>query len=113
MAAHLAQLVFHAGPHPAQVDRRDPVEDFGGFIGGIAGWHLDAGVVEGEVEPAEGVDGRLDHGRHAVLVGDVTTNTEDAVAGGCQLVRGCPQRGLVDVGDDDRGTRLGERARGG
>ena len=97
----------------AQVDRIDPVEDGGGFVGGIAGWNLDAGVVEGKVEPAEGVDGRLHHGRHAVLVGDVTTNTKDPVAGGCQLVCGGTQRGLVDVCDDDRGPGLGERACGG
>jgi hypothetical protein len=27
LGAHLAQLMLHAGPHPAQVDRTDPVED--------------------------------------------------------------------------------------
>jgi hypothetical protein len=61
-----------------------------GFVGGVAGWNLDAGIVEGEVEPAEGFDGRLHHGRHTVLLGDVTPNTEDPVAGGCQLVCGGP-----------------------
>jgi hypothetical protein len=90
LGAHLAQLVFHAGPHPAQVDRDDPVEDVGRFVGGVARWNLDAGIVEGEVEPAEGFDGRLHHGRHTVLLGDVTPNTEDPVAGGCQLVCGGP-----------------------
>src|SRR5829696_10257778 len=53
-----------------------------GFVGGVAGWNLDAGIVEGEVEPAEGFDGRLHHGRHTVLLGDVTPNTEDPVTGG-------------------------------
>ena len=83
------------------------------FVRGIAGWNLDAGVVERHVEPAEGVDGRLDHGRHAVLVGHVTTNTKDPVSGGSQLVGGRTERDLVDVRDDDRGPGLGERACGG
>jgi hypothetical protein len=113
LGAHLAQLMFHAGPHTAQVNRIDTVEDLGRFVGGIAGWDLDAGVVERHVEPAERVDGRLRHGRHAVLVGHVTPNTKDPVASGCQLVCGRTKRGLVDVGDDDRGPGLGERARRG
>jgi hypothetical protein len=82
LGAHLAQLVFHAGPHPAQVDRTDPVEDLGRLVGGIAGWNLDAGVVERHVEPAEGVDGCLHHGGRAVLIRHVTTNPEHPVAGG-------------------------------
>jgi hypothetical protein len=59
LGAHLAQLVFHARPHPAQIDRVDTVEDLGGFVGGVAGWNLDAGVVERHVEPVERVDGGL------------------------------------------------------
>ena len=66
-------------------------------------WNLDAGVVERHVEPTERVDGRLHHCCHAVLIGHVTTNPKHMMAGGCQLVCGRTKRGLVDVGDDDRG----------
>jgi hypothetical protein len=40
----------------------------------------------------EGVDGRLHHGSHAVLVGHVTTNTKGPVSGGSQLVGGRIER---------------------
>jgi hypothetical protein len=108
-----ASFVLHAGPHAAQVYGVDPVENLGRLVGGVAGWNLDPGVVERHIEPVERVDGRLHHGRHAVLVGHVTTNREDPVASGCQLVCGRSKRGLIDVRNDDRGPRLGERACGG
>jgi hypothetical protein len=56
------------------------------------------------------IPGRLHHGRHAVLVRHITTNTKDLVASGRQLVGGRMKRGLVDVSDDHGGPRLGERA---
>ena len=37
LRAHLAQLVLHAGPDAAQVDRVDAVEAVGGLVGGV-GW---------------------------------------------------------------------------
>src|SRR5664279_1924122 len=46
LVAHVVQFVFHAGPHAAQVDCGDPVEVLGELVGGVAGWCLDAGVVE-------------------------------------------------------------------
>src|SRR5215211_2015945 len=97
LGAHLAQLMFHAGPYTTQVDRVDTVEDLSRFVRGIAGWNLDAGVVERHIEPAERADGRLHHGRHAVLVRHVTTNPQDLVTSGCQLLGGRIKRGLVDV----------------
>jgi hypothetical protein len=45
----------------------------------------------------------------AATLSSSDTNAKDAVAGGGQLVGGGAQRGLVDVGDNDRGPRLGER----
>jgi hypothetical protein len=113
LGPHLAQLMFHASPHTSQVDRIDPVKDLSRFVCGVAGWDLDAGVVERHIEPAERVDGRLHHGRHAVLVGHVTTNPKDLVASGCQLLGGRIKRGLVDVGDDDGGPGLCEPVCGG
>ena len=74
------------------------------------GRDLDAGVVERHVEPPEGVDGRVHHGGHAVLVGDVAGDAERLVAGGGQLVGGGLEGGLVDVGQDDRGSGFGEGA---
>jgi hypothetical protein len=109
LGAHLTQLMLHARPHPAQVDRIDPVEDLGRLVGGIAGRDLDAGVVERHVEPAERVDGGPHHGRHAVLVGHVTPDADDPMAGGDQVFGGRTERGLVDVGDNHSGAGLGER----
>ena len=83
-----ASSCFMHAHTPRRLIAVDPVEDLGRFVGGIAGWNLDAGVVERHVEPAERVDGRLHHGGHAVLVGHVTPNAEDPVAGGGQLVGG-------------------------
>jgi hypothetical protein len=46
LPAHLAQLVFHAGPNAAQVDRVHPVEDLGRLVGRVARRGLDPGIVE-------------------------------------------------------------------
>src|SRR5829696_1230090 len=113
LGAHLGQLVLHAGPHPAQVDRVDTVEDLGRFVGGLAGGNLDAGVVERHVEPSERGDGAVHHGGHAVLVGDVAGDAQHLVASGAELVGSVMEGGLVDVGQDDRGPGFGEGAGGG
>src|SRR5215213_7481925 len=51
LRAHRPQLVLHAGPDAAQVDRVHVVEGLGWFVGGVGRRGLDAGVVEREVEP--------------------------------------------------------------
>jgi hypothetical protein len=112
-AAHLAEFVFHAGPHAAQVDRVDSVEDFGRLVGSIAGRDLDAGVVERHVESAERVDRRLHHGGDIVLDGDVAGDAEDLMACRREVVGGGSECGVVDVGEDDCGPGLGEGVRGG
>ena len=111
--AHLGQLVLHAGPHPAEVDGVDPVEDLGGLVGGVAGRDLDAGVVERHVEPAEGVDGRVTMA--ATLSSSATSHgtPEHAWPAAVSSSVGGVERGLVDVGEDDRGAGFGERAGGG
>ena len=97
LGAHLAELVLHAGPHAAEVDGVDPVEQVGGFVGGVGGWGLDAGVVERHVEPAERGDGAVDHRGDLVLVGDVAGDAEHLVSGGLQVVGGGAASGVVVV----------------
>ena len=46
LLAHVAELVLHAGPHTAQVDRVHAIEYLGGFIGHVAWQSLHAGIVE-------------------------------------------------------------------
>jgi hypothetical protein len=69
--AHPAELVLHAGPDAAQIDRVHPVESLGRLVSGIDGRGLDAGVVEGEVESAEGIDRALDEGGDLRLIGHI------------------------------------------
>jgi hypothetical protein len=71
LLAHLAELVLHACPDAAQVDRGHAVEVLGRFIGRIGRGNLDAGVVEGHVESAEGGDGAFHHGGDLGFVRDV------------------------------------------
>jgi hypothetical protein len=111
--AHLAQLMLHTRPHPAQVNRSDPIEDLGRLVGDITGRNHNAGVIERHIQPAERINGRLHHGRHAVLVGHITTNTKNPVTSGCQLVYGRTKGGLIDVSEDHRSPGLGERTCGG
>jgi hypothetical protein len=57
LRAHLAQLVLHAAPDAGEVDRGHAVKALGRLVGRVADVEHDAGVVEGHVEPTEGVDG--------------------------------------------------------
>jgi hypothetical protein len=82
---HLRELVLHARPHTAEVDRVHAVEDLGRFVGGVTRRNLDAGVVERHIQPAVGVDRGADGCGDAVLVGDVTFDAEDLVAVGGEL----------------------------
>jgi hypothetical protein len=104
LRAHLVQLVLHARPDTAQVDRGDPVEVLGRLVGRVAGRDLDAGVVEGHVEPAEGVDRALDEGGNLGLVGHVAGDGERLMTGGGELVGGGAEGVFVDVGEHDGGA---------
>src|SRR3954447_2572802 len=112
LLAHLAQLVLHARPHAAQVDRGDAVEAAGRLVGGVAEREHDARVVVGHVEPAELSDGPVHQRGDLRLVGDVAGDAERAVAGGGQLVGRGAQCVLVDVGEHDGRAGRGERAGG-
>jgi len=113
LGAHLGELVLHAGPHAAQVDRGQPVERFRRFVGGVADRELDAGVVERHVKAAERVDRSGDHRGDLVLVGDIAPHPEHLMPGCRQLVGDRRQRRLVDVGQHDGGPGFGERTGGG
>ena len=58
--------------HPAQVDVEDPLPLILGDVGEWSGGLFDAGVVEGEVEATERLDGLLKGGLHVTAAGDVT-----------------------------------------
>jgi hypothetical protein len=112
LRAHLAQLVLHARPDAAQVDRGDAIEVLGRLVGRIGQTEHDAGVVEGHVEPTEGVHDAVDEAGDLVLVGHVAGDAERLMAGGGQLVGGSRERVLVDVGERDGGAGRGEGPRG-
>jgi hypothetical protein len=113
LAAHLTKLVLEAGPDAAEVDRGHLVERRDVLVGQVSGRAGDAGVVEGQVEPAELGHGPVDHGRHLCFVGDVAQHPDRPVAAVGQCLCGSGERGLVDVGEDDGRAGLGERLRGG
>jgi hypothetical protein len=97
---------------PRRLIAGDAVEALGRLVGRVARRDHDAGVVEGHVEPAEGVDGALDEGRDLGLIGYVAGDGERLMSGGGQLVGGDLQRVLVDVGEHDGCAGRGERAGG-
>ena len=113
LLAHRSELVLHAGPDAAQVDRVHAVEGFGRFVGRIGRRSLDAGVVEREVEPAESVDRALDQGGDLLLVGHVADDVQRLVTRSGQLLGRGPDRLFVAIGEPDGSPRLGERLRGG
>ena len=93
LRAHLAQLVLHAGPDAAQVDRVHPLEVLGRLVGRVARREHDAGVVERHVEPAERRRRCARPWRRPRLVGHVAGDAERLVARGGQLLgRGCAAR---------------------
>jgi hypothetical protein len=94
LGAHRPELVLHAGPDAAQVDRVHAVERLGRLVGGVGRRDLDAGVVERQVEPTEAVDRAFDQGGDLVLVGHVAGDSERSIPGGGQLVGG-GTKGLV------------------
>jgi hypothetical protein len=102
LIAHLAQLVLHAVPDAAEVDRRDTLEALGRLVGRVGGRDHDAGVVECHVEPPELGDGALHEGGDLALVGDVAGDTEGLASRGGQLVGRGAERAFVYVGEHDR-----------
>jgi hypothetical protein len=63
--------MLHASPDATLVYRGDALEMLDRLVRGVAWRHLDAGIVEGHVEPTVLCDRAVDHRRHLRLVGDV------------------------------------------
>jgi hypothetical protein len=63
-----AQLVPHAVPHPAKVNRVYASEFFAAGISGFHGRRLHTGVVVCRIQSTEGGDSLLDHCCHFSLV---------------------------------------------
>jgi len=52
--AHLSQLELHATPYTAEIDPHHPVVIFPGSISSLGENILNAGVIVGDIQPAEG-----------------------------------------------------------
>src|SRR4051794_8827115 len=98
---HLAQLEFHAAPYATKIDRRDAIEVFTGRISGVGDDILDAGIVVGCIQPAEGRDRLLNHGFDLRVIGDIALNGEDSMTLGSQLISRGTHGVLVPVGQRD------------
>lgn len=108
LGTHLGELVLHARPHTAQVHGVDTFEHLDGFVGGIAGLHHDAGVVEGHVESPERSHRVADERRNAGLVGDVAADPDRLVSFGDERVGRSGDGVGVDVSECDGSARSGE-----
>jgi hypothetical protein len=80
LLAHDAELMRHARPDAALVDRRDALEILERFIRGIRGRYLNAGIIEREVEATVFRDSAIDHRRHRRLVRDVAGHADRLAA---------------------------------
>jgi hypothetical protein len=112
LGAHVAQFVFHAGPNAAQVDGVDPIEALGRLVRCIARRRLDAGIVVGHVEPAEGGDRPLDHRGDLVLVRHVASHGQELATGVFKASGGCIQSRTGNIGQHDGSTGIEKRLRG-
>jgi hypothetical protein len=114
LGTHLQQLVFHAGPDTAQVDGDHVVEGTRGFVGQIAHRTQDTGVVEHHVQPTEGGNRALDHGRGLRLVRHVAGHADRPVTNQGKPFGCGAQRALVKITvlKDSLGRRKVVSARG-
>src|SRR5208283_28585 len=64
LLAHLLELELHATPDATEIDPHHPVVIFAGRVGRFREDILDAGIVIGHIDPAEGLDCFLHHRRH-------------------------------------------------
>ncbi len=112
LGAHLDELVFHAGPHAAQVDGGEAVEPLGGLVGGIDDRGLDTGVVVGHIEASENLRGGCYGRRDLGFVSDVAVHRQYLVTVIAQLALGRGER-VIDVRKGHRGARFGESPCGG
>jgi hypothetical protein len=90
------------------VDREDAVERRLGDLQQRLVGHRVAGVVDQDVEPAEGADRPLDEALHVAVDGHVRLVEFGRAAGGDDLVGDARAAGPVDVVDDEVRALLGE-----
>jgi hypothetical protein len=82
LLAHLAQLVFHAVPDAAQIDRVHALEFFAADISHFHGRGYHAGVIERGIEATKGGYRLLDHCGYLSLVRDIAADGNRLMAGG-------------------------------
>jgi hypothetical protein len=112
LLAHLAQLVFHAVPDAAQIDRVHALEFFAADISHFHGRGYHAGVIERGIEATKGGYRLLDHCGYLSLVRDIAADGNRLMAGGDQLFCCRANRILVDVCQRHRSSRLREGSGG-
>ena len=103
---HLPNLRLHAVPNAAEIDADDAIEFVVAGLQQIRAARVDAGIIEGGVQPTECRYRLIDHGRDCGLFGYVAADGERLVAGGEQLLRRGADGRRVDVGKCNGGSSL-------
>jgi hypothetical protein len=111
LLAHLPQFELHAAPFAAKIDSHDAVVILTSRVCCLREDILDASIVVGRVELAEGRDRLADHGFDLFIIADVAADRDGLVALGGQFIRRGTNRLLVPVGERDGRPRLGESIR--
>jgi hypothetical protein len=111
LLAHHAQLVLHAGPHAPLIHGGDPLEVLDRLVGGIRRRHLDAGIVEGHIEPTVLCDRAVDHRCNLCLVRNVAGNADRGTALDADPLSLSRGEVAVEIRQHDGGAALGEHAR--
>src|SRR5438128_7490906 len=110
--ARLTQLVFHAAPDAAEIDRDGAIEFVAAGVGGLHGRSLHAGIVERRIQPTEGGHRLVEHGLDLRFIGHVAAKRHRFVTCGEQLLCSRPCRSLIDICHDHGRARGSESLRG-
>ncbi len=113
LRGHDAELVLHAEEDAEDVGVEDGGVGLGGLVGDGAGFAFGAGVVDGDVEAAEALDGAVDEAADVVLAADVGGDEFGVGAEGADFVGERAALFLAAAGDDDLRAGTGEGERGG
>src|SRR3954470_3602425 len=89
---HLEQLVLHAEPDTAEIDRIHSVELLTSGIGSFNPETLHAGVVKGNVQMPKCRNYLLDHRLHLSFIGHIATNSNHLMPSSDQAFGGRPHR---------------------
>ena len=112
LGAHLTQLVFHAAPDAAEIDRDGAIEFVAAGVGGLHGRSLHAGIVERRIQPTEGGHRLVEHGLDLRFIGHVAANRHRFVTCGEQLLCSRPCRSFIDICHNHCRARGSESLRG-